>query len=123
MTKPDDLKGPNGIVISPDNGWLYVTDSFTPSIYRWKISDEGFLGERETFATISQLGLDGLAFDRSGRLWCCTKTGVSVFDQDGTLFGELQFPGKPTSIAFSPKPYRTNCVTTLEACFIFELPE
>jgi len=116
-----DFDKPNGIAFSPDEKWLYVTDSGTPNLYRWPVHADGTLGERTTFATFAERGLDGLAFDAQGRLWCCTKDGIRVLDKEGKELGLIQTPSKPTAIAFAPAPSPLVCVTMRDACFVTRL--
>ena len=108
--------------MSPDGRWLYVTDSFTPFVYRWPLTAGGALGPRETFAVLPQRGLDGVAFGPGGNVWVCTKTGVTVLNADGAALGELKTPEKPTAVAFGSDPAGPHAVTTVEACYLFGLP-
>lgn len=107
---------PNGIAFAPDEKHLFVSDSGTPNVFRFPVNADGTLGPRQTFATFSEKGLDGLAFDREGRLWCCTRAGVRIVGQDGQVLGLLRTPGKPTSVAFG----ENGClaVTMSDACFV-----
>jgi sugar lactone lactonase YvrE len=79
------------------------------------------LGEREVFATLKVRGLDGLAFDSTGRLWCAALDGVHVFDHAGNDLGTITLPSKPTAIAFAPAPLKRVCVTTRDAAFVAAL--
>lgn len=112
---------PNGIAFSPDERWLYVTDSGTPCLYRWPVFANGRLGERQTYAVFQEKGLDGLAFDPNGRLWCATRNGIRVLDQTGGTLGVIQTPTKPTAIAFAPAPSTLVCVTVRDACYVTRL--
>ncbi len=114
-----DLALPNGIAFSPDEKWLFVTDSGTENLYRWPVQADGSLGAREVFATFPEKGLDGLAFDPAGRLWCCTKDGIQVLDAEGGRLGLIKSPDKATSIAFGP--LGRVCVTMRGACFIAQI--
>ena len=114
-----DLTLPNGIAFSPDEKHLFVSDSGSDKLYRWPVNADGTLGPRAVFATLTEKGLDGLAFDPAGRLWCCTRDGIRILSQDGTALGLLQTPGKPTSISFGT--LGRLCVTTRDACFISQL--
>lgn len=116
VVRDADLTLPNGIALSPDEKWLYVTDSGSVNLYRWPVNADGTLGTREMFATFAEKGLDGLAFDPAGRLWCCTRSGVRILSQEGKALGLLQTPGKPTSISFGTQG--RLCVTTRDACYV-----
>jgi len=107
---------PNGIAFSPDEKYLFITDSGTKNVFRLEVKSDGTLGELESFATFEEKGLDGLMFDPAGRLWCCTRSGIRILTQDGTVLGLLQTPGKPTSIAFGPGGLLA--VTTVNACYV-----
>lgn len=109
---------PNGITFSPDEKWLYVTDSGTPNLYRWPVKTDGTLGPREIFATFAEKGLDGLCFDPAGHLWCATKDGIRVLNEAGQVLGLIKTPGKPTAFAFAPAPGKLVCVTTRDACYL-----
>lgn len=107
---------PNGLAFSPDEKHLFITDSGMENVFRLPVNADGTLGEREVFATFAEKGLDGLAFDPAGRLWCCTRDGIRIIAADGAVLGLLKTPGKPTGIAFGPDG--RLCVTTREACHI-----
>jgi gluconolactonase len=84
---------PNGIAFSPSETHLFITDSGTPHVFRLVVNEDGTLSHREVFASFAERGLDGLAFDPKGRLWCCTKDGIRILDASGKLLGLLQREG------------------------------
>ncbi len=112
---------PNGLAFSPDEKSLFVTDSSGFDILRFAVAADGTLGTREVFATLKVRGLDGLAFDSAGRLWCAALDGVHIFDSAGRDLGVVKLPFKPTAIAFAPPPSKLVCVTTREAAFVATL--
>ena len=112
---------PNGLVFSPDEKTLFVTDSGGSNIFRFAVNSDGTLGPREVFTTLKVRGLDGLAFDPAGRLWCAALDGVHVFDAGGRDLGVIALPSKPTAIAFAPAPSRLVCITTRDAAFVTAL--
>lgn len=112
---------PNGLAFSPNEKTLFVTDSAGFDIPRFAVAADGTLGPREVFATLKVRGLDGLAFDPAGRLWCAALDGVHVFDANGRDLCVIQLPSKPTAIAFSASPSHLVCVTTRDAAFITTL--
>lgn len=113
-----DLKLPNGLAFSPDESQFYFTDTAGDEIFRALLGSDGLPGPRETFARIPAKGIDGLAFDAAGRLWCAAMDGVHVFDGNGKDLGTLTFPFKPTAIAFQGGERPQVCVTTREAAFV-----
>ncbi|MBM3843005.1 MAG: hypothetical protein FJ397_07050 [Verrucomicrobia bacterium] len=112
---------PNGLAFSTDGKYLYLTDSAGSDILRFSVAPDGTLGPREIFATLKVRGLDGLAFDPAGRLWCAALDGVHVFDPAGRDLGVIALPSKPTAIAFAAAPAKLVCVTTRDAAFVTQL--
>jgi sugar lactone lactonase YvrE/acetyl esterase/lipase len=112
---------PNGLAFSPDERFLYVTDSGGSDVLRFAVTPEGRLGPRETFASLRVKGLDGLAFDPQGRLWCAALDGVHVLDVTGRDLGLIKLPAKPTAIAFAASPSKLVAITTREAAFVAPL--
>ena len=116
------FKKPNGLAFSPDEKFLYLTDSGGSDILRFTVSSQGNLGPHEVFATLKTKGLDGLAFDPAGRLWCAARDGVHVFDvSSGVNLGLIQLPSKPTAVAFASNGSRMVAVTTRDAAFVTTL--
>ncbi|MES2696204.1 MAG: SMP-30/gluconolactonase/LRE family protein [Verrucomicrobiota bacterium] len=112
---------PNGLVFSPDEKFLFVTDSTSSDIFRFPVQTDGTLGAREVFATLKVKGLDGLAFDSAGRLWCTALDGVHVFNASGADAGTIKLPSKPTAISFAAAPSKLVCITTRDAAFVATL--
>jgi gluconolactonase len=117
----DGFDKPNGIAFSPDTKQLFITDSGTEHVYCFAVRGDGSLSDRQVFASFAEKGLDGLAFDRAGRLWCCTKDGIRIVDRIGKVIGLLKTPNKPTSIAFGTEG--RVCVTTRDGCYISQVVE
>jgi sugar lactone lactonase YvrE len=60
---------PNGAVVSPDGGWLYVVEAKAERIARVPILEDGSAGEPETFASLPDTDADGITMDSEGSLW------------------------------------------------------
>jgi gluconolactonase len=65
-----DLAFANGLALDNDEKYLYVVESFLPGICRYPILPDGSAGPRELFVDNLSEVPDGLAFDRSGNLYC-----------------------------------------------------
>ncbi|MHA1536746.1 MAG: SMP-30/gluconolactonase/LRE family protein [Alphaproteobacteria bacterium] len=67
----------NGVVVSPDQRYLYVSAHISRRVYRFEIGANGRLGPRRVFVRLAPraasadrlAGPDGLAFDRHGNLY------------------------------------------------------
>ncbi|ADB30508.1 SMP-30/Gluconolaconase/LRE domain protein [Kribbella flavida DSM 17836] len=63
----DDIQFPNGMVISPDDRTLVVSESFAGRLTAFDIAADGGLSNRRTFA--DGLGPDGICVDADGAIW------------------------------------------------------
>jgi sugar lactone lactonase YvrE len=66
----DNLGFTNEAILSPDGTWLYVNETFSRRLSRFRIATDGSLGDRETVTTFGKGTFpDGLAFDGEGAVW------------------------------------------------------
>jgi gluconolactonase len=89
----------NGIIFSPDDKTLYVTNGGT--VIAFDVMGPGKLTNRRDFATLQSGGGDGLAIDSEGRLYVTTNAGVQVFDKAGKFLGLIPTPRSVISVAFA----------------------
>ena len=90
----------NGIMLSPDEKTLYVTNGST--IIAFDVRGDGSTTNRRDFARLEAGGNgDGMAVDGSGRLYVTSAPGVQVFGTDGRYLGLIPTPRSPISVAFS----------------------
>lgn len=110
----DGFGGPNGLVFSPDERQLYVSDTRAAAIRVFDVRDDGTLSEGAVFAEAKDSGFDNIRFDDEGRLWAAAfGNGVHCYDPDGTLIGRLTVPEPVSNIAFGgPKNNRLFITAT-----------
>ncbi|MFI8187301.1 SMP-30/gluconolactonase/LRE family protein [Streptomyces sp. NPDC085946] len=98
----DGFSGPNGLVFSPDERRLYVSDSRANHIRVFDVDGErGTLSGGEVFAACRIGTFDNIRFDDAGRLWAAALDGgVHCYDPDGTLLGRLLVPDVVANIRF-----------------------
>ncbi|MFI2378651.1 SMP-30/gluconolactonase/LRE family protein [Streptomyces sp. NPDC018964] len=111
----DGFEGPNGVVLSPDESRLYVSDSRAARIHVYGIREDGTLSDGEVFAEgRGGIRFDNIRFDDEGRLWAAAlDDGVHCYDPDGTLLGRLRVPEPVSNIAFGgPKNNRLFLTAT-----------
>ncbi len=101
----DGFDKPNGIVLSPNQSTLYVTDSGANQragsfhadrphhVEAFDIVDGSRLANRRLFALVSPGTPDGLKVDADGRVYVSCATGVQVYSPDADLLGEIHLPG------------------------------
>jgi YD repeat-containing protein len=65
----DDLKFPNGMVITPDGSTLIVGETFGHRVTAFHIATDGSLDDRRVFAEADELVPDGMCLDAEGAVW------------------------------------------------------
>jgi gluconolactonase len=90
---------PTGIAFSPDEEWLYVADSRTSTITRFRRTGDT-LADGETFVRGAAPSLDSMAIDEDGRIWIGALDGVHCYDADGSLLGKIRLPDAASHVAF-----------------------
>ncbi|MFH8241183.1 SMP-30/gluconolactonase/LRE family protein [Streptomyces sp. NPDC018321] len=98
----DGFDGPNGVILSPDEKRLYVSDSRAARIHVFDVQEDGTLSGGKVFAEArGDVHFDNIRFDDAGRLWAAALAdGVHCYHPDGTLIGRLRVPEPVSNIAF-----------------------
>jgi gluconolactonase len=90
----------NGIVLSPDEKKLYVTNG--GAVAAFDVAKDGSLTNQREFAKLEGGGNgDGSTFDAAGRIYVSSNPGVQVFAADGKYLGLIPTPRGIISLAFS----------------------
>ena len=98
-----DIRNPNGVLLSPDERVLYANDKDGEYLLAFDVASDGTLANRRPFAKYESItvpehqdpslaednGADGLAIDSDGRLYVATNLGVEVFGPQGQHLGVL----------------------------------
>jgi len=96
----------NGIVFSPDDKILYVTNG--GALVAFDVEGPGMLTNRREFAMLSAgSNGDGTAVDSKGRLYVSSDPGVQIFDNTGKYLGVIPTPRDVISVAFAGPDKRT----------------
>ncbi|RKS73764.1 gluconolactonase [Motilibacter peucedani] len=98
----DGFDNPNGLVLTPDESQLFVSDSGANLIRAFSVADDGTLADDRLFATgPADGGFDNIRLDDAGRLWAAASAdGVHCYDPDGTLLGRILVPEVVGNITF-----------------------
>jgi len=116
---PGEYAMPNGVELSPDGKTLYVNNTWQKPgenfIWAYDVAEDGALSNKRQFAKLNltpsvldaakpedrlDSGADGSAVDSDGRYYVATRTGVQIFNTDGTYVGTIFVPQYPVSITF-----------------------
>ena len=91
----------NGIILSPDEKTLYLTNGKT--IVAYDVRPDGTTTNKRTFTTLErEASGDGMCVDSEGRLYVTAGgTGIQVFNPAGKHVGTIPLPRSASSAAFS----------------------
>ena len=100
----EGLEYPNGVLFSPDQSLLYVSDHAGQHAWAYQIQPDGSLAHKQRYFYLhmadaaTRSGGDGMTVDADGRVYIATALGVQVFDQIGKCHAIIPAPqGAPLS--------------------------
>ncbi|MFZ9388605.1 MAG: SMP-30/gluconolactonase/LRE family protein [Chitinophagaceae bacterium] len=101
---------PNGILISPDQKYLYVASCNYPywsninAVIRFELDDEGKVKNREILIDFNgTLGPDGMTIDQEGNLYLTRhgdNPGIHIYSPEGTKLDYIATPEEPSNVTF-----------------------
>jgi gluconolactonase len=104
-----DLGGtPNGIALSPDGKWMYLSTA-NRQIRRYAVNSDGTLGAFSVFTTGDGIG-DGEKTDTAGNLYSTGGAGpgtIRITSPTGKLLGTINLP------IYGSEPKRQICATNV----------
>jgi gluconolactonase len=121
---------PNGVVLSPDERYLYMNAGFQ-NILRYDVRPDGSIANGEVF--VAGEGSDGMKVDVRGNLYTTSGAGpgeVRITSPEGVRLGVLELPvpaGEPqtqvcaTNVAFGDNDSRTLYITACEHVYRIRL--
>jgi gluconolactonase len=95
----------NGVILSPDERTLYVTNGQT--LVAFDVQPDGSLKNQRDFVTFQSGGGDGATVDSAGRIYVTGGSGVQVVGPDGKYLGLIPTPRNVISTAFSGPDKKT----------------
>ena len=111
----DGIQFPNGMVITPDNRTLIISESFAARLTAFDIDPDGGLSQRRVFA--GELGPDGICLDAEGAVWTGSGGyGVVRVAPGGEILQRVELAGNraPLAVALGGADRRTLFILTVE---------
>ena len=105
----DDFPGCNGIVLSPDQSQLYVTDFAGRMVTAYQVAADGSLRHKQPYYWLhlphrtATSSLDGMTVDNEGWLYVTSKLGIQICDQAGRVNFIIPMPAgarHPANLCF-----------------------
>jgi sugar lactone lactonase YvrE len=110
-----DIQFPNGMVITPDNRTLIISESFAGRLTAFDIDADGGLSRRRVFA--GGLGPDGICLDAQGAVWVSTSEySVVRVAPGGDVLQRVELPENraPFALMLGGPDRRTLFIMTAE---------
>jgi len=123
----DELQGPNGVALSPDERVLYVGnwDPRRKVVMRYDLAPDGSTtNPRVLFDMTDAPGedaIDGLKVDQASNLYVCGPGGIWILSADGQHLGNLILPESPHNLAWGDSDGRTLYITALTSMYRIRL--
>jgi gluconolactonase len=120
-----DLPRPNGIALSPDGKWLYISESLLKRWMRYPIMENGDLGPGTVFVdayTDRRPGApDGMKVDTQGNIYASGPGGVWVISPSGKHLGTILTDKNTANLAWGGDDGMTLYVTATDSVFSIHL--
>ena len=102
-----EIAFPNGMVVTPDNKTLIVSESFTGCLLAFDIGVDGSLSHRRVWA--DGLRPDGISLDAAGAIWTSTQDNACVrVAEGGAILDRIQLDRACLATALGG-PRRARC--------------
>lgn len=120
-----DLPRPNGLAFSPDEKFLYVSDSGKKVWIRYPVRDDGSVGPGIVFLDVSSDrlpgGPDGLRVDTQGNLYAAGPAGVWIISPEGKHLGTIKVPEIVGNVTFGDTDGKTLYITASTSLYRIRL--
>ena len=100
----EGIESPNGVLFSPDQTLLYVSDYVGQLSWVFQIQPDGSLAHKQKYFYVhmpdaaTRSSSDGMAVDADGRVYIATALGVQVFDQIGKCHAIIPAPQRAGAV-------------------------
>jgi gluconolactonase len=121
-----DLPRPNGIAFSPDERYLYVSNSGSRKIWmRYPVRSDGTLDAGAVFFDASSDrrdgGPDGIKVDRVGNVYGSGPGGVWIFSPEGRHLATIVLPERASNVTWGGRDGRSLFVTASSSVYQIDL--
>jgi sugar lactone lactonase YvrE len=109
----DGIAFPNGMVVTPDNSTLIVSESFAGRLTAFDIAADGSLSNRRVWA--EGIGPDGICIDAEGAVW--TGSGANAclrVREGGDVLQRIELDRSPFACMLGGPDRRTLFITAAE---------
>jgi sugar lactone lactonase YvrE len=109
----DGIAFPNGMVVTPDNSTLVISESFARRLTAFDIAGDGSLSNRRVWA--DGVGPDGICIDAEGVVWTQTGgQGCARVRDGGDMLEQVELDRSPFACMLGGPDGRTLFITTAD---------
>jgi len=119
---------PNGLAFSPDEQYLYVTnsDAKNPIVMRFEVDADGTLSNSRVFVDMSHASgtkgaLDGMKVDQQGNLYVTGSDGIWIVSDSGTHLGTIKTPEYAANLAWGDENGKALYMTSTTGVYRIRL--
>ncbi|MGL4438966.1 MAG: SMP-30/gluconolactonase/LRE family protein [Bosea sp. (in: a-proteobacteria)] len=122
-----DMACPNGIAFSPDEDFLFVSDTGRmfgddpTHIRRFTIRANGQVSGGDVFHAVDYGVSDGIRFDVDGNLWSSAADGVHCINPSGSLLGKILVPETVSNVCFGGRGKHRLFITASTSLYAIAL--
>lgn len=118
-----NAKSANGLILSPDESILYVSEAGPKNILAYDVGDNGTLTNRRIFAKMddgdpSAKSADGMTIDRAGNVYCAGPADIWIWAPDGILLDKINCPERPVNCTFGGNDLRDLYITGFGGLYV-----
>ncbi|MDB5134922.1 MAG: SMP-30/gluconolactonase/LRE family protein [Mucilaginibacter sp.] len=118
ITVVADLQQPNGIVGTPDGKYLYIADIKANKTFRYMVSSDGSLINKQLFV---EQGSDGMTLDENGNIYLTGK-GITIYNSTGIKIAHIDIDEPWTAnLCFGGKNKDDLFITASKAIYILHM--
>ena len=115
-TVTSEVETPNGLILSPDEKILYLSEYVPKKILSFKVGKNGALKAKKLFAKMDDglpdlKGADGMCVDRAGNVYCAGPKDIWIWDSKGKLLDKIVCPERAVNCAFGGTQLRDLFLT------------
>lgn len=115
---------PNGVAFSPDEKYLYVTNTRRKNVLRFDVTNSGIADETVFLDMNGVKGIgapDGIKVDTKGDVYSTGPGGVWIISPAGKHIGTIRTPARVSNMAFGGEGFKTLYMTAFGAVYRIHL--
>ncbi len=115
VTLIQEISGANGIMLSPDEKYLYASDGGGKIIWRFDVQGDDMAVNGKPYINLSENKtpgiVDGMKVDAQGNIWTSCCGGIHILTPEGKPLGMIKTPNPVSNLTWGDPDWHTLYVT------------